>query len=345
MTEVGKGRRRFLTVTAGGAAIFSQARLAAFAGMTGTTGVLAAALRSGAARAATRSTGRASTLRVVVIGGAVCECVYALDAAASLVGADITCRFPTAAAALPKIGYERSLSAEGILSLHPDLVLHSGDAGPPTALKQVQDAGVRVVGMPGHHDVDNVRAMIRLTAQALDATPRGETLLARFNTQWREAESAVRQASQGEGNVSKRAARPVRAVFVMSNGGSPPMLAGSHTAAHAMLELAGAQNAINGFAGYRPATPEALLAAAPDVIVTTDDALGTAGGAQRFLAQPGFAQTPAARGQRLIAFDTLFLLGFGPRLPQAVTALAEGLRRAELPRRDVAATLATQADG
>jgi iron complex transport system substrate-binding protein len=335
MTDVAKGRRRFLTLTTGGAVMLSQARLAALAAVAATGSRYA-----DAAQTDTRPMASDSALRVVVIGGAVCECVYALDAGASLVGADITCRFPAAAGALPKIGYERSLSAEGILSLHPDLVLHSGDAGPPAALKQVQDAGVRVVGMPGRHDVDNVRAMIGLTARALDVAPRGAALLARFDAQWRDAESTVRQAAQGavdgagrsaerraESTQARSAERPVRAVFVMSNGGSPPMLAGSHTAAAAMLHLAGAENAISGFSGYRAATPEALLVAAPDVVVTTDDALASAGGVQRFLAQPGFAQTPAARAQRVIAYDTLFLLGFGPRLPQAVVALAEGLHR------------------
>lgn len=313
----GKDRRRFLAMAAGGAVMASR---------TGSAGLAALALSpwtGGSAQAATasdRTTARPS--RVVVIGGAVCECVYALDASSVLVGGDITCRFPEAAMALPKIGYERSLSAEGILSLHPDLVLHSGEAGPPTVFSQLHGAGVTLVGMPDRHDAENVRAMIRLTAQALDVAPRGNALLARFDAQWHDAEAAVQQA------VSARRSGPVRAVFVMANGGSAPMLAGGHTAAEAMLRLAGAENAISGFSGYRPATPEALLAAAPDVIVTTQDALGAAGGAQRFLAQPGFAQTPAARAQRVLAFDTLLLLGFGPRLPQAVTALAEGLHRA-----------------
>jgi len=216
----GKDRRRFLAMTAGGAAMASRTSVAGLAAL------VLSPLASGAARAATASTRTgARPSRVVVIGGAVCECVYALDAGSALVGGDITCRFPEAALTLPKVGYERSLSAEGILSLHPDLVLHSGEAGPPTVFSQLQGAGVNLVGMPDRHDAENVRAMIRLTAQALDIAPRGDALLARFDAQWRDAEAGVQQA------VRARRSGPVRAVFVMVNGGSAPMLAGSHTAA------------------------------------------------------------------------------------------------------------------
>ncbi|MEK7989355.1 hemin ABC transporter substrate-binding protein, partial [Burkholderia contaminans] len=39
------------------------------------------------------------------------------------------------------------------------------------------------------------------------------------------------------------------------------------------------------------------------------------------LASPGFGATPAGRALRVVSLDALFLLGFGPRLPLAVTTL------------------------
>ena len=55
--------------------------------------------------------------RVVSVGGAITELVYALGAEASLVGVDTTSIYPAAAKALPSVGYQRTLSAEGVLSL------------------------------------------------------------------------------------------------------------------------------------------------------------------------------------------------------------------------------------
>ena len=66
-------------------------------------------------------------LRVVSAGGAFTEIVFRLDAQALLVGTDTTSIFPAAAAALPKVGYLRQLSAEGVLSLKPTLLITASE--------------------------------------------------------------------------------------------------------------------------------------------------------------------------------------------------------------------------
>lgn len=48
-----------------------------------------------------------------------------------IVGADRTSNYPPAALQLPQIGYVRALSAEGVLSLKPTLVLGSMTWGRP----------------------------------------------------------------------------------------------------------------------------------------------------------------------------------------------------------------------
>jgi iron complex transport system substrate-binding protein len=77
--------------------------------------------------------------------------------------------------------------------------------------------------------------------------------------------------------------------------------------------------------GYKPLTPEAAIAAAPDIILTTDQGLQAAGGIDGLLKAPGLAQTAGGRARKVAAQDALLMLGFGPRLPQAVAALAEAL--------------------
>ena len=49
--------------------------------------------------------------------------------------------------------------------------------------------------------------------------------------------------------------------------------------------------------------------------------LFSAAGAAALLAFPALAQTPAGAQGRLVAMDGLYLLGFGPRTPQAATDL------------------------
>lgn len=93
-----------------------------------------------------------------------------------------------------------------------------------------------------------------------------------------------------------------------------------------MIELAGGSNALTGFSGYRPVSSEALTQARPEVLLVPEHALGAMGGAEGILSQPGIELTCAGHQRRLVVMDGLYLLGFGPRLGEAVTDLAQALR-------------------
>ncbi|MFT4065926.1 heme/hemin ABC transporter substrate-binding protein [Paraburkholderia sp.] len=264
--------------------------------------------------------------RVIVVGGALAEVVYALDAQDgarnALVATDTTCTYPEAARRLPKVGYQRALSAEGLLSLHPDLILASAEAGPPGVLAQVKQAGVEVLSFAEHHDAATVREKITGIAGTLDVAARGAALLARFDDEWQRAQTAV------DASGLARRPQPPRVLFVLNHAGNQALVAGQKTAADAMLGYAGVRNAMQGFDGYRPLSAEALVAVAPDIVLTTDEGLAAVGGANALLATPGFAATPAGKSQRLVSMDALFMLGFGPRLPRAVTTLNQRLATA-----------------
>jgi len=119
---------------------------------------------------------------------------------------------------------------------------------------------------------------------------------------------------------SWRAPRPARARRPRHST-SQVMVAGAGTSAEAMIEYAGAVNALAGFKGYKPLTPEAVIAARPDLILATDQGLQAAGGTAGLLKLPGLAQTPAGRPQRIVALEATWLLGFGPRLAAALQQL------------------------
>ena len=67
--------------------------------------------------------------RWVSAGGALSEWITALGGEARLVGVDTTSQHPASLKALPSVGYQRQLSAEGILSLRPDVLVKGGDYG------------------------------------------------------------------------------------------------------------------------------------------------------------------------------------------------------------------------
>ncbi|MWL89551.1 MULTISPECIES: hemin ABC transporter substrate-binding protein [unclassified Cupriavidus] len=247
--------------------------------------------------------------RVVGLGGAVTEIVYALDAGKTLVGADSSSIYPASALKLPKVGYYRSFSVEGIASLKPDLVLASDQSGPPQALEQVRKLGSKVVTLPSEPTIEALDQRIIGTANALEMPERGRALVDKLHAELRDI---------------KPVSGTVRVLMVSSHTGKMQAV-GADTAGNAMLKLAGATNVLGNQTGFKPFSAEAAAALKPDVIVTTTMSVGASGSAEAFLAQPGLNATPAARNKRIVVMDDLLLLGFGPRLPEALRLLQTGL--------------------
>ncbi|WP_332778460.1 heme/hemin ABC transporter substrate-binding protein [Polaromonas sp.] len=254
--------------------------------------------------------------RIVSVSGATTEIVYALGAEKQLVGTDTTSLFPAAALHTPKVGYMRQLSAEGLLSLKPDAVIGTTEAGPTVVMDQVRSAGVKVELVEADHSWAEVQRKVAAVGRATSRIREATALQARLDAQWVEVLAMV----------ARKTGRKPRAIFILSHSASP-QVAGDKTAAHAMLGYAGLTNAFTGpgnsnsFSGYRPMTAEALVTAAPDLIVTTTQGIEASGGIDKFWSRPGLELTPAYKRRSLVVLDALYLIGFGPRLPQAVNEL------------------------
>ena len=260
--------------------------------------------------------------RIVSVGGALTETLYALGAMADLVGVDTTSLYPEAARRLPSVGYARSLSAEGVLSLRPTLIVASEDAGPPAVLRQLEAARIPMAVLDTGHRFEGVLARTLRLSELAGRADAGRRLVAEMQAGWARHGERMAQKAQAD----KQAGRtPPRVLFVLSHSMAQIRVAGRDTAADAMIGHAGAINAMGDLTGYKPLTPEAAIAAAPDLILATEQGLLAAGGAAGLLKAPGLAQTPAGRAGRVVALDALLLLGFGPRLPQAAAALADAI--------------------
>lgn len=256
--------------------------------------------------------------RIVSIGGAITEIVYALGAEDRLVAVDSTSTWPLEARELPNVGYMRRLSAEPIVGMSPDLVIAVDGSGPDSALAQLRDAGVRVELVPEGYDVDGVVAKIERVAGLLGKQPQGAELAERIRS---------RMATVGQ-QVAAAKGQP-RVLFLMSASRGAPMAAGRHTAADAIIRLAGGVNVVEGYDGYKPLSPEAMVAAAPDFVLAMSETVESMGGPDRLLALPELSAKPETR---VVAMPGQLLLGFGPRTPDAVEALADALHPDPAPK-------------
>lgn len=261
----------------------------------------------------TTSTLAAGAGRLAIADGVATEVVFLLEAQDRVVGVDETSRFPDAARELPQIGYFRRLSAEGVLSLNPDLLLAAPSAGPTVALEQIKSAGVEVVKLPEVDVLDDVAPKVLAIGAALGMTPRALDLAATIRADIRDLRA----------NVPTWAVAP-RVLFVLAIRESAPLVAGYGTTSDEIIREAGAINAAS-FEGFKPMSREAVIAAAPDLVLMTDEHSVALGGANSILKRPEFSLTPAGRSQRSLTLPALAVLGLGPRTPGAIRTLREAL--------------------
>ncbi|MGF6158559.1 iron complex transport system substrate-binding protein [Ensifer sp. KUDG1] len=255
---------------------------------------------------------KADVSRVVSVGGAVTEIIYALGEEGRLVGRDSTSTYPEAAKTLPDVGYMRQLAPEGIIAVNPSAIVAVEGSGPPEALAVLKGANIAFTSVPETFDKGGIPAKIRAVGAFLGVEDKAETLA--------KSVEADLDAAVAEGSARADSERK-RVLFILSTQGGKVMASGQGTAANGIIELAGAVNAVGTFPGYKALSDEAIVEAKPDVILMMDRGGEHSAKAEELFAMPALSLTPAAKNKALVRMDGLHLLGFGPRTASAVREL------------------------
>ncbi|MTJ80678.1 MAG: ABC transporter substrate-binding protein [Telmatospirillum sp.] len=251
--------------------------------------------------------------RVVCIGGAITEIVYALGMDRHVVAVDSSSLYPPAAlAAKQSVGYMRRLSPEGVLALRPSLILASEDSGPPEAVEILTASRTPVLFVDNTPTPEAVAGRVRRLAEVFGVPEEGERLCRRIEAEFLDLGAWTRAHPSGK-----------RVGFLLSMQNDRPVVAGHGTAADAIIGLAGGVNVGSAMEGYKPVSDEALTAMAPDVVLVMDHA--GPGVTDDVLDHPGLRQTVAGRRRALIRMDGAYLLAFGPRTAAAALDLAQRL--------------------
>jgi iron complex transport system substrate-binding protein len=249
------------------------------------------------------------TSRIVSLVGDITEIIFELGLGDHVVGIDVTTTYPEEATEIPAVGFGQALAAEPVLAFQPTLVIGDEMTAPPEAIDQIRGTGVPVVILPSQSTLEGVSEKIAQVAEILSVPEEGEALIARV-----ESEIAAAQ------ELAANAETQPRVAFVYIRGPQLVLLFGAGIATNAMITGAGAidAGADSGVFGAVPVTPEALVAAAPDVIVLPESGLEALGGFDAFAALPGVAETPAGENGAFLAYDEAYFFNLGPRTGQAL---------------------------
>jgi iron complex transport system substrate-binding protein len=242
--------------------------------------------------------------RIICTDGALTEIVYALGFGENVVAADSTALWPDSVKKKPSIGYVRKISAEGVLSLSPTLILNNQEAGPPEAVDQLRKSGVQVYDIPGERQnraFPVVLKRITHVAEALGVPEKGAELVKVVQADL----DAVRKAVEGK--------KKPKALFLFNPTVEKLTAGGLNTGAHEFMTLCGLDNVASSLDGWKPLSQEAIAAAAPEVLISSARSHQNFDTAEELLKVHGLGQTPAGKAKRVIYVDSGKFLSGGPR--------------------------------
>lgn len=256
------------------------------------------------------------TSRIVTLSGDLTEFIFELGAGDSVVATDLTTVFPDAAVSLPKIGIGRFLSTEAVLKHNPSLVIGDTQTSPQSAIDQIRAAGVPVIILDVSTSFETMYAKVADLGVILGVQEAAESLV---DTLERRIEEAGADLPYARDSLS--------VAYVYTRGPDVMLLFGSGMVTNPVIKGSGARDAgvASGVQGSIPVTPEALIAAAPDVLVVPEVGLDALGGIEGLLAIPGIAETPAGLSGWVLAYPEGDFLTLGPRIPESVARLVDDL--------------------
>ena len=252
--------------------------------------------------------------RWVSAGGALSEWVSVLGAESKLVGVDTTSQHPESLKSLPSIGYQRQLSAEGVLSLKPDVLIGTEEMGPAQVLQQIRGAGVPVEMFSAQADLASLEGTLTHLGRLLGDEKQAAQVFKVYQQQLEQHQQQVKAAQADH--------KAPGVLLLLGHAGGKPLIAGKDTAADWLLTRAGGHNLAT-HTGYKPFSIEALAGLNPEVLVFADRSLtGEAARKALMKENPVLASIRAAKNGRVYELDpTLLVGGLGPRLPASLKQL------------------------
>ena len=256
------------------------------------------------------------TSRIAIAGGSITELVYLLKRDSQIIAVDTTSNHPEQTSSLPSIGYVRNLSAEGILSLKPSLILGEHDMGPPEVINQLEKVSVEVKKVEERQSAMGIVQKFDCIAAILEV-PESETNLIKGN---------LLVLAKDLYEIKKVSAAGPRVALILNFIDGSPILAGNATSGDGVLNMIGATNVFSDIEGWKPATRESLLSRNPAHLVVTQRGLKAQGGMAGLEKNPALRLTSAVKDGNVYALDGMALLGFGPRTLETAIVLAEKLK-------------------
>ncbi len=250
--------------------------------------------------------------RIITAGGSLTEIMFELGLGEQIVAVDSSSFYPSQTMQLPKVGYFRSLAAEGIMSLNPDTVVAAKGAGPKVVLEQIGALGVDVKTYnQSTYTLGSWEQLVKAIGNDFGKIDPAHQLIAR-----------VKQAVVTQQAERKYTNQKVNAISLLSIGQRGPVAAGSNTVPDLLMQLAGVNNVASDLDGYKPFSTELLAEQSIDMVLVPSHVVDGLGG-KTAICENQIIKLATANQCNLHIVDVLLLMGFGTRLDKATGQLID----------------------
>ncbi len=249
--------------------------------------------------------------RIASVDANATEILQALGMTDQLVAVDMTSQplLPTSVS-VPDLGYHRLLSAEGILSSEPTLVIGSSHMGPPAVVDTIETTDIELIRLPAANSMAGLIENIELLGNALGKSSASQQLVAKIEQQ----QSAISEAQNGQS---------LSMIFLLDLTGRGLSKAGQGTTGESLVQLLGGQN-LSDYAGYKTISMESVLELNPDVILVGSRDTNADAAAELLADNPLLQHTNAVQNQRMLTVDaSLMVAGVSPGVMQEAQRLSQ----------------------
>jgi iron complex transport system substrate-binding protein len=244
------------------------------------------------------------TSDIVIAGGSITEILYFLDEEDRIRGVDVTSNFPKETNKLPSIGYVRSLSTEGILSLNPKLILGENDMGPPLVIDQIKEVGVDLRIIYEEQTAMGIIEKISCIASIIGIQDKAQEEI---------KNKLMPKLKDLKKFQDDKVFKKKRVMLILSMQGTSPIVAGAGTSGDGFIKMTGAVNVFESFKGWKPVSEEAIIASDPDYFIIPSRDMHKNSDVKSLTSNPIFKNTRAGSKENFIFEDSMAMLGFGPR--------------------------------
>jgi len=252
--------------------------------------------------------------RIVIAGGSITEIIYFLGEQERIVALDVTSNYPPEAKSLPSIGYVRALSAEGLLSTNPSIILGEDDMGPPAVIKQIRETSYDLRIIPEKRTIDGIIEKIECIASILDIAEKSDAIISK------KLEPHIKTIVKNRKKIVKKG---VKIMLVLNMQSSSIIVAGSKTSGSGFIDLIGGENIFNSFEGWKPVNAEAIIELNPDYIIVPQRNVHKGLDVTKIADSELFKNTTAGKNKNFIIDDAMAITGFGPRTINSVLNATE----------------------